>query len=160
MARGRRRETFWMTTPSPLVLIATTRVTATNTGNSAQNCSVGRTSSPGQALTSGRAIHGASSTRCASYRPARAAAALPTVMPINGAHSRQTPDARIARAALVASVTPATARPAPSDSPSLTSVSRLNATGMTVRAISISEVPATTGVMIRRSRGSQAARAN
>ena len=90
----------------------------------------------------------------------RTAAALPTVMPISGAHKRQTPDARMARAALVASVTPATARLAPSDSPSLTSVSRLNATGMTVSAMSISEVPATTGVMIRRSRGSQAARAN
>ncbi len=79
---------------------------------------------------------------------------------MSGAHSRHTPEARIASTAATVNVAAATDGPAASDAPSGTSFSLPTAIDMTVTAISMSAVPETTGVMIRRSSGSHAASAN
>ena len=149
-----------MTAPSLLVLMAATTDTITNTGSSAQNRASGVRSMPGQAATSGRSSQEASMTGRRSYSPNNTAAAQPARMPLSGAHSRQTPVARSTMPVATASVTPAAIRPPPSGAPAGTSVSLPTAIGITATAISMSAVPDTIGVTIRRRNGSHAAMAN
>ena len=159
VARGLRRETRWMATPSPMVSMAPTRVTTTNAGSRAQNSTPGLTSNPGHELR-GAPTQGASSTGCTSNSPKGADTAQPTAMPATGDHSRHADGARSTRAATVARVARAAAGAAVWEAPSGTSVSEPNTIGMTVAAISMMTVPETTGVNIRRSSESRAARAN
>ena len=81
-------------------------------------------------------------------------------MPISGAQNRQTPVARMASITETAKVTVATTIPAPGADPSGTAVRRSNPIDITITAINIRAIPLTTGVMIRRNSGSQAASAN
>ena len=159
MARGVRRETRWMATPSPMVSIAPTRVTTANAGRSAQNSALGVRSNPGQEAR-GTPTQEASSICCASYRPKGAATAQPTTIPITGDHSRQAAGARSMRTATVTIVATVAAGAAAGDVPSGTSFMVSNTSGITVAAISMITVPETTGVNIRRSNESRAASAN
>ena len=79
---------------------------------------------------------------------------------MSGDHSRQAPEARSASAVATSSVTAATHGLAAAGASGGTSSSRSRAMGTTVEAISMITVPETTGVMIRRSSGSQKASAN
>ena len=81
-------------------------------------------------------------------------------MPITGDHSRNPGGARSTRAPTTTMVASAAAGAAACDVPSGTSVKESNTIGMTVAAISMITVPATTGVNIRRSSESRAASAN
>ena len=149
-----------MTTPSLLILMATTRLTTRKAGRRVQNSAPGLRSSPGHAATSGTYSQGASIARWGSYSPKRTATAHPEAIPMSGAHSRHIPDARMAIITATASVTAATAGPAAGGAPSGTSPSLPTPTVMTVTAISISAVPETTGAMTRLSSGSHCASAN
>ena len=81
-------------------------------------------------------------------------------MPMSGAHSRQVTGARSANTTRTTSVAPAAVGAAAGDVPSGTSASKPKTIGMTVTAISMITVPETTGVIIRRSSESRAAKAN
>ena len=144
---------------SLMTLMPRTTVRIANVGRSAQNSTPGVRSTPGN-CASGMPTHGASITRCRSYIPNAAASAQPTPMLMNADQSRHAPEARNASTVEATSVASATAGAAPAGAPSGTSAIRANATGTTVTAMSISTVPETTGVMSRRSNGSQAASAN
>ena len=149
-----------MTAPSLLVLMAATTDTITNTGSNAQNRASGVGSMTGQAATSGRSNQDASANARRSYSPKNRAAAQPARMPVSGAHSRQTPEARSTMPVATASVTPAAISPPAAGAPAGTSVNLPTAIGITATAISISAVPDTIGVTIRRRNGSHAAMAN
>ena len=144
--------------PSLMFLIACTRTTIRNIGSRAQNPAVGVRSSPGKPR-SGTPIHEAVTRRSKSYNPNGAEAAQPAAIPISRDHGRQVPGARSISIVDTNRVTAATNGPAATGAPSGTSVSRSKAMGRTMAAISISTVPETTGVMMRRSSGSQAATA-
>ena len=149
-----------MATPSPMVSIAPTRVTTTNAGSSAQNSTrPGVTSNPGHERK-GTPTHCASSIVCTSNRPNGADTAQPTAMPMTGDHSRNAGGARSTRAPTTTIVASAAAGAAACEEPSGTSVNEANTIGMTVAAISMITVPATTGVNILRSSESRAASAN
>ena len=92
--------------------------------------------------------------------PNSAAAADPKRIPRNGAHSRSAPPPRRATPAMTASVEANTAGPAYPGAPAGRSASAENTIGITVTAISMITVPATTGVMTRRSQDRREARAN
>ena len=115
---------------------------------------------PGQAEKSGRANHGASSSRVKSYSPNSPAATQPTRIAIGIAKNRRYPEARSIRSAAAASVAAPTAGPETGDAPAGTSFSLVTAMGMAEAAIIMKETPATTGVMTRRSCTSHAATAN
>ena len=79
---------------------------------------------------------------------------------MSGDHSRHPPGARSASTVATANVAAATEVPAAGSTPAGTSLTWPIAIGMTVTAISMSDVPETIGVMIRRSNGSHAVSAN
>ena len=81
-------------------------------------------------------------------------------MPMTGDHNRNAGGARSTRAPTTTMVARAAAGAAAREVPSGTSVSESNTIGMTVAAISMITVPATTGVNIRRSSERRAASAN
>ena len=143
---------------SPILLIACTRPTIRNIGSSPQKPAVGVRSSPGNRL-SGIPTQG-DATRCSkSYSPNGTAATHPAAIPISSDQGRQIRGARSINIVVTTNVTAATHGPAAKVAPSGTSFIRSKAMGRTMAAISMSTVPETTGVMMRRSRGSQAANA-
>ena len=148
-----------MATPSPMVSIAPTKVTTTNAGSSAQNSTPGVTSNPGHE-PKGAPTHAASNIGWKSNNPKGTDTAQPTTIPITGDHNRNAGGARSTRPATTAKVAAEATGAAAREVPSGTSVSEPNTIGMTVAAISMITVPATTGVNIRRSSESRAASAN
>ena len=80
-------------------------------------------------------------------------------MPVSSDHGRQFPGARSISIVEAKRVTAPTSGPETGDAPSGISSSRSKAMGRTMAAISMSTVPETTGVMMRRSSGSHAATA-
>ena len=139
-----------MATPSPMVSIAPTSVTTTKAGSSAQNSTPGFTSKPGHEAK-GAPTQDASSTGWRSNSPKAADTTQPTTIPMTGDHSLRAGGARSTSAATTTRVDRAAAGAAACDAPSGTSVNEPNTMGMTVAAISMITVPATTGVNIRRS---------
>ena len=79
----------------------------------------------------------------------------PAASATTGAQRRRAPEPRKANTAMAASVTAALTGAAAGAASSGTSISMSNTMGMTVTAISMSTVPATVGVMRRRSRASR-----
>ena len=145
--------------PPPMVSIAPTKVTTTKAGSSAQNSTSGVTSNPGHERK-GTPTHCASSNGCRSNNPKGTDTAQPTAMPITGAHSRNAGGARSTRDPTTTVVASAAAGAAVCEVPSGTSVNEAKTIGMTVAAISMITVPATTVVNILRSSESRAASAN
>ena len=160
VARGRRRETCWITAPSLLDLTATTRLTIKNIGSNPQNSGPGVRSNPGHAAASGRSNQGASSIGPKSYSPTAIATTEPAPIPRGIAHRRQILVPRNVRSRKVTNAAPEAAKPRDGDVPTGVSANLVMAIGMTVAAISMCAVPATTGVMIRRILGSQVATRN
>ena len=143
-----------MATPSPMVSIAPTSVTTTKAGSSAQNSTLGVTSRPGHD-ENGAPTHDASSIGWRSNMPKGADTAQPTTIPMTGDHSRSAGGARSTSAATTTMVARAAAGAAASDAPSGTSISEPNTIGITVAAINMMTVPATTGVNILRRKESR-----
>ena len=139
--------------------MAPTSVTTANAGRSAQNSTLGVKSKPGHD-PSGTPTQGASSICWMSYRPKGADTAQPTTIPITGDHNRQVGGARSTSTETVTIVATAAAGAAADDMSSATSPIVWKTSGITVAAISIITVPVTTGVNIRLSTDSRAARAN
>lgn len=133
-----------------------TRVISTNAGSSIQN-SAGKSSRiPGQE-PAGSPIQGAAVTAETSTRPAMAAAMEPASTPSSGAHRRSMPPEKIEMTTITRMVTATTRGTVALPSKAVgTRFIIPQATGATLRAISISTVPPTAGVRIRRSAGSLA----
>ena len=139
-------------------LITCTSVTIRNIGSSAQNPALGVRSSPGNPLL-GIPTQETVLKRSKSYSPNGTAATQPAAIPSSSDHGRQVRGPRSINIVAAISVTAATHGPAASDDPSGTSCNRSKAMGRIIAAISMSTVPETTGVMMRRSNGSHAANA-
>ena len=103
---------------------------------------------------------GAWNTLSKSYSPNGKATNAPTPMAKSGAQRRQLPESRRPSAARTPRVVTATTAPDTGTASSGRAVILPAAMGMTVAARSISAVPVTTGVMMRRNSGSHVARAN
>ena len=137
-----------------MFLTLPTRAITTKAGSRAQNSTPGVRSIPGNP-PSGRPTQRASRMGWTSYAPNMTATAQPAAMPMSGDQTRQAPETRRARATTATRVTRATTGPAAPGADAGTSLTRPSATGRIVAASSMSTVPDTTGVMIRRSSGSQ-----
>ena len=158
IARGRRREPCWITTPSLIVLSPSTRVRMANEGRSAQNSVLGARSKR-KSGTSGMPNQPAPAIRSPSSTPNAAATAHPARMLMNGATRRQRPLARSVAITETSRVMPAITGPAATGASAGRSWTASKAMGNTLTAISIVTVPETVGVTIRRSVGSHQASA-
>ena len=139
-------------------LITCTRVTIRNMGSSPQNPALGVRSNPGNP-PSGIPTQEAAAKRSRSNNLNGAAATQPAAIPSSSDHGLQVRGPRSINIVAATRVTAATHGPAATEAPSGTSCSRSKEIGRIMAAISMSTVPETTGVMMRRSKGSQAPRA-
>ena len=143
---------------SPIVSMAPMRVTKMKAGRSAQKEAPKEKSSPGQPV--GMPIQPAFATGPKSKMPVRTPTVEPTATPMIGAQRRQNPLPRSASPAKTARAAPALSGAASGLAPSGTSPSSGNRMGITVAAISMMTIPATVGVITRRSQASRKARPN
>ena len=159
MARSSRHDTRCTATESPIVSIAPTSVTKMNAGSRAQKTGPKLRSNPGQPAV-GSPIHGAAATCSQEKSWKKPAVTHPATIPITGPHMRITPAARSTITSVTPRVTSAVTGPAAGAAPSGTCSTRSRTSGMTVTAISMITVPATVGVMRRRSSDRRDARRN
>ena len=133
--------------------------TITNPGSSDQNIALKLRSKPGHSFA-GIPTHGASSTRSKSNKPHATAAAQPVEIPIMGTHCCNRGVANSLMPVRTSRVAPARIGAAIIGAPSGMSGSLPSTTEIIVADISIRTVPATVGVMIRRSSESLVMKAN
>ena len=148
-----------MATVSPIVAIPSTRVTKMKAGRSAQKAGPKSNLKPSQP-NEGTPNQGAAITASMSYTPNNAAAVHPATIPMIGAQMRQKADPRNRIAVTASTVTAAITGAAAPCSPAGMSVSKLKMMGMIVTVTRMIVVPATVGVMIRRTRGNWPASKN
>ena len=128
--------------------------TITNPGKSPQKVAPKLRSNPGQGYL-GKPTHGASMTCCQSYAPNGAAIAQPTTIATTGAHCCHLGEANSLSAIRINRVVPARMGAATEGEPSGTSESLLSTTVIIVEASNMRTVPATNGLMTRRSQESR-----
>ena len=133
--------------------------TITNPGKRPQKVALKLRSNPGQEKL-GNPIQGASTTPCQSYAPNGTAIAQPTTMATTGPHCCNLGGANSLSTIRMVRAVPARMGAAAGGTPSGESESLLSTTVMMVDASNIRTVPATTGVMTRRSQESREMNAN
>ena len=158
-ARLSGQDTRWIATAPPMVCIVQTRATNTNAGSRAQKSGVKRRSRAAHAGL-GVPIQGARETRSKSYRPNVPATVDPATIPMIGAHSRARPFAVSVMPTMTTRVVNALSGAPSGGVPLGTLFSWSNMIGMTVTGVSISTVPVTVGVRMRRNSDRRAANAN